>query len=439
VRALALILAAALVAGCSSLPRPPLAAAPGTVAPGYGIYPRVGMYSAMRGNGAPFLRPDGSLDSAVCREQARWDVAVLDAAAPKQRPEIVRALRAYNPRITLLGYVMGAVYWTNPHPALGDTSSDYPWHYWAAVRNTDGVLWNTRGEPWIFCNVNVARGETMNALAGVILEDVVRPGLWDGLLVDVTCPRMYGIGAEDQIIDLARLGFSSVRDFSDAWGHGHRAFAGHLRLLSPSGYFLVGNCGQDGEADLWSGWMRENFPYQNAGPGDDPWEANMLGNVWGQRGYLADTVYVAPHMSWLISEPGYDSTSAETLRRLRFGLGSATLGSGVHSFARNEWDRRRFWWFPEYAVNQYGNASTNPYWKGWLGASLGRCRRLPSGMWRRDFKRGLDLVNPTTSAVRIVPGGYWRRIKAALPGYTGARDTAFTVPARDALFLLRDS
>jgi len=97
------------------------------LAPGHDIYPRVGMYSAMRGNGVPFLRADGSLDSAVCREQARWDVVVLDAAAPKQRPDIVRTLRAYNPRITLLGYVMGAVYWKNPHPALGDTTTDYPW------------------------------------------------------------------------------------------------------------------------------------------------------------------------------------------------------------------------------------------------------------------------------------------------------------------------
>jgi len=286
--------------------------------------------------------------------------------------------------------------------------------------------------------VNVARWETMFALADVILENVVRPGLWDGLLIDVTCPGMYGIGSDDQVIDIARLGFATAREFGDAWATGHRTFAGRLRFLSPPGYLIVGNCGQDGEPDLFSGWMRENFPYQNGGPADDPWEANMLGNQWGQRGYLVDdTVYVAPRMSWLVSEPGYDSLSAETLRRLRYGLGSATLAGGVHSFARNEWERRRFWWFPEYAVNQYGRASTNSYWKGWLGAPLGRGRRLASGVWRRDFKRGLVLVNPTSGPLRVVPGGAWRRIRAALPGYTGARDAAFTLPARDGLFLLR--
>lgn len=421
-----------------------------TIAPGHGDYPRLGFYGAMRGDGNPFLRSDGSLDSAVCREQARFDVVVLDAAAPKLRPDIVRALRHFNPKITLLGYVMGSVYWRNDHPAIGDTSTDYPWRYYQAVRESGGLVWDTNGDVIPYA-VNVSKLTTMVSVADVILADVVRPGLWDGLMIDITCSGAYALLGFGVAVDLARIGFANISELDAACRVAHRAFIERLRAGSPPGYVIVGNCGAGGERDLFSGWMRENFPWQNRSEetNEDGWVANMIGNGWGQPGYLDDDdTYTPPTLNWLVSNRAYgDSLNAENLRRNRYGLGSATLGNGVHSFARDEWElRRRWWWFPEFAVNQYGNATSNPYWKGWLGRDHGRPWRFegvatstntPVLVWRRDFQRGLDLVNPTGYAVRVVPGGWWRTIRAPLPGYTGARDTAFVVPARDALFLLR--
>jgi hypothetical protein len=407
------------------------------IAPGHDDYPRLGMYSAIRGNGAPFLRANGSLDTLVCREQARWDLVILDAAAPSRRPDILAALRRYNPGIRVYAYVMGAIYWANPHPALGDTTTDFPWRYWAAVRNTDGILWCRGGRPCGFTNVNVAKPVTMATLAILIAGDITRSGLWDGLFIDVTCPKIHGIVAGEDTVDLARLGFASVAAFEEAWTRSHRGFLEALRGLSPPGFPIVGNCGPGGEP-LFNGWMRENFPWQNAGPGDDPWRANMIRNFYGAPGYLTDAErYMPPAASWLTWEPaGGDSTSPENLRRARYTNASATLGEGYASVARHEWERRRFWWAPENAVNQYGRATTNRYWRGWLGAPLGPAYAV-DGAWRRDFRRGVVLVNPTNSPIRIRLGGAYRRIRAALPGYDGRRDTAFTLPARDGLFLLK--
>jgi hypothetical protein len=410
------------------------------LAPGHGDFPRVGMYSAMRGNGWPLLRADGSIDSAACREQAKFDHVILDAPPPKLRPEILRTLRHYNPRIKLYAYVMGAIYWRNPRPALGDTTTDFPWRYWARVRDTDGILWCKGNRPCQWMNVNVAKPATMQALADLILTDVVWPGLWDGLFLDVSPARLYGITLSEQdTIDIARLGFASEMAFHAAWEASHRAFTARLRAGSPPGFPIMANWGEARELDLHNGWMIENFPFQNHGPQDDPWTGNMLYNQWRQPGYLVrDTACVRPTLNWIVSNPGYDSLSAETLRRHRYGLASVTLGNGAHSWCRCESEpRRRFWWFPEYAVNQYGKASTNGYWKGWLGAPLGPARRLASGVWRRDFKRGLVLVNPTNAFATVTPGGAFRRIRASLPGYDGRRDTAFTLPPRDGLFLLR--
>lgn len=408
------------------------------IAPGHGPYPRIGMYSAVNGRGQPLLRADGTLDQAACREQARWDLVILDAAAPRQRPEILTALRRYNPRIKIYAYVMGAIYWRNPYPALGDTTSDFPWRYWAAVRNTDGILWCRGDRPCEFSNVNVAKPVTMATLAILIAGDITRSGRWDGLFLDVTCPQVHGIVAGEDTVDLARLGFASVAAFEEAWARGHRGFLEALRGLSPPGFPIVGNCGPGGEP-IFTGWMRENFPWQNGGPGDDPWNANMLGNWFGQPGYLEDAErYLPPAESWLTWEPaGGDSMSPENLRRARYTNASATLGEGYASLARHEWERRRFWWYPEYAVNRHGRATPNGYWKGWLGAALGPAYPVDS-VWRRDFRRGLVLVNPTHYPITIALGGAYRRIRAALPGYDGRRDTVAVLPAGDGLFLLKE-
>jgi hypothetical protein len=290
--------------------------------------------------------------------------------------------------------------------------------------------------------VNTAKLETMLAIADTILSNVVRPGLWNGLMIDVTCTGAYSILGRSEPVDISRLGYTSISALDSACRSVHRSFMKRLRDGSPSSYIIVGNCGAGGERDLANGWMRENFPWQNRSEetNEDGWTANMLKNGWGQPGYLMDEwEYVQPSMNWLVSNPGYgDSLSADNLRRHRLGLASATLGSGVHSFSRFEWDRHRYWWYPEYAVNQYGRATDNGYYKGWLGEALSTPGRTIEGAWRRDFKRGIVVVNPTSLPLTVQLGGAFRRIKSPIaPEYSGASGRTIALPARDAVFLLR--
>lgn len=384
------------------------------------MYPKIGMYSAINGAGEPLLNKDHTLNPETIALQARYDHVILDAHAPKHRPDIVSALRAANPNIQLLGYVMGAVWWQNPHPALGPAENDLPWHYFLAVQATEGFVFDTTGNR-IPGAVNTSKLETMLAIADVLIQDVVLPGLWDGLLIDVTCPGAYSITGRTEEVDMARLGFANIPELDRACRIVHKQFIDRIRSQCPEGFSIVGNCGPSGEPSC-NGWMRENFPYQNAGPFDDPWYANMFGNQYGYPGYLNET-YTVPQQSWLVSQPGYSQDSEESKRHMRFGLGTACLAGGVHSFGRHEWEPRRFWWYPEYDNKGRG--------KGWLGEALRPYKPLSNGAFMREFVNGAVIVNPSGTARSTYLADLYR------PVVSGAWKRAFSIPARDALFLIR--
>lgn len=378
-------------------------------------YPRIGMYSAIAGNGYPLLLPDGTINKEAIRKQAKYETVILDVSAPIHRPDILWSLRTVNPKIRIFGYVMGSVYWNNPNPSLGSKEQDFAWKYYSIVDQTDGYLYCINGISK--GNVNVAKQETMLNLADLITTQVTTTELWDGLFLDVTCPQIHGIVSGDCTYDINRMGYTRVEDYEAAWRFNHRNFIERISMNSPPDFPIVGNCGPGGETDLFNGWMRENFPHQNLKVGDDSWIGNMIMNGWGNNGYLAEQY--RNKESWLVMMPSYgDETNPENHHRVRYGLASATLGEGFFSFARLENDLRRFWWFPEYDID--------------LGQPIEEAHRdikVPA-LWVREFTNGLVIVNPTNDFHSI----YLHRMYHPP---LSAWKTAFSIPPNDGLFLLK--
>ena len=385
-------------------------------------YPQLAMYSCIHGNGQPYLTSAGVLDTAVIASQARWDYVTLDVSSQSLVRPVVTALRARNPRIRIFGFLLGHFYWVNPVP---DTlpGGNFPWHYWQAVRNTKGVLYDTLGKvsTWYQANVNLASRRTMEALADTVIAEAVKPGLFDGLFIDVNCISI----AAGSPIDYRRAGFSSLAAFDSSWRENHARFVDRIRLAAPPGFYLMGNCGPSAERTHWNGWMRENWPDQNGGS----WESNMVSTRSGDPGYLADdSLYVQPSLCWISEQPTLSAmrgwATAADSQRVRFGLGSATLAGGVFTYVRTPTDALRGYtplWFPEYDGAGRG--------KGWLGQPLGRAESV-GGCWRRDFERGTVLVNPTERPVTVPLG-------ARFVTLNGVPLETATVPPRDGLFLAR--
>ncbi len=346
-------------------------------------HPRLGLYASIMGDGYPLLFPDGSMDTTAVAAVARYDVITLDVnpVAP-YHPELLAELRRRNPDIRILGYVLGHDIWG---AADADSLVHFPTRYRRLVRDLGGFLFNSvTAAHYPGANVNLAKRDgsgrfvVAEGLADLFHNAVVSSGLWDGVFIDVYCRTIAWSQGASQQLDFVRAGYPSLAAFESAWSAGSDTLANRLRRLSGPGPVLCGNCAQGAHTAVFQGWMRENFPYQGGGD----WYRNMLDDPYG---YFADERdFLSPSHNWIFTamNGGIGAQySGENARRVRFGLGSASLGEGFATFGPS--DRvattapYHAYWYDEYAVDRLsGNSSAALSHTGWLGASLGPAHQM---------------------------------------------------------------
>jgi Hypothetical glycosyl hydrolase family 15/Carbohydrate binding domain len=350
-------------------------------------FPRMALYGSVVGGGYPYTINDGPLDTLEIARAARFGDVVLDVyPINPYRPDIVAAIRARNPRARLFGYVLATHIW-----AAGDADSTrhIPTLIRRTVRDLDGFLYDrATGQEYKDNSINIAkkvngRYVVAEALADLFRDRILATGVWDGLFVDVYC---HGIAwtqnGTGQVIDLARAGYANTAELDAAWGEACDTLAARLRRDAGPTFVLVGNCAASAEHATFNGWMRENFPYQQGGT----WASNMLGDV-SSRGYFQDDRDYQPEsFNWILSfgntTVGQENSSANN-KRVRYGLGSASLGEGVHAIGPGAKSVREAmyqrWWYDEYAVDLVtGRSSESQAHTGWLGEALGPARKM---MW----------------------------------------------------------
>src|SRR5215510_10870749 len=75
-------------------------------------FPRVGLYGSVLGGGFPYTHADGSLDTLEIGRAARFTEVVLDVyPISPYRPDIVQAMRARNPQLIVLAYLLAEDIW----------------------------------------------------------------------------------------------------------------------------------------------------------------------------------------------------------------------------------------------------------------------------------------------------------------------------------------
>jgi hypothetical protein len=408
-----LLLAAALALAC------PGGAHAGSLADSTQVFPRLGMPGAIRGNGYPYLDSTGAVIPEILDAVARYDVLIMDVSpVTEYHPEILAGLRARNPGLTALGYVLGHDIW---NAVQVDSLVHFPTRYNRLVRDLDGYLYNTRGEWYPTARVNIAKRDrtgryvVAEAVANLFVDAVYNTGLWDGLFLDVFCDDIDWTQGGTDSIDYRRAGYSDYAAFRAAWKAGGDTLASILRRRCGSDAVLVGNCGQGTRYAWFNGWTRENFPLQNGGT----WESNMF-RVPG--GYFTDDANHREPTCNVIFLPidDYQPYDPVDTRRVRLVLGSAALGQGVATvgpFSQAiHYPPHVTWWYDEYAVDlATGRASTLPQHTGWLGRALGAWYQMvwvgpgPDAVTHPDFESG-------------VTDGWWFGSNAVAPA-TLAHDT----------------
>src|SRR5512134_588258 len=294
-------------------------------------FPRLGLYGSVVGGGAPYVKSDGTLDTLEIGRVARYRQVVLDAfPISPYRPDIVVALKARNPALQVLAYVLAEDIWQVND---ADSLRHIPTLIRHTVRDLDGFLYDrlTGGEyPNVAINIAKRDGSgrfvVAEALADIFRDHILATGLWDGLFADLFCHSIawtQGDGTQ-QAIDYQRAGYSSLAALDVAWAAATDTLAARLRRDGGPAFVLVGNCGPSAEHERFNGWMRENFPYQQGGS----WQSNMLGDA-SSRGYLADDRdFVQPPHNWILSAmtgPVGSEYSTANTAHVRYGLASAAL------------------------------------------------------------------------------------------------------------------
>jgi len=344
-------------------------------------YPRLGLYGSMYGDGYPLIDSTGTLVTAALDQIARYDEVTLEASPiTPYRPDAAAALRTRHPGIKLLAYVHGHYAYFAAQP---DSFVHYPTRYWRTVRDLNGFLYNQYGELYgsrtgQFADVNIAKRDgtgryvVAEALAHLFNDAIVSTGIWDGLFLDTYCDDITWMQSYGETIDLTRAGYSSLSAFQAGWKAGTDTLAARIRQLAGPNEILVGNCAQGTKYPWFNGWMRENFPFQNGGT----WFSNMFNDPGGYA--IDEQRWIVPRHNFIFSASSGSNIpyTSDNARRVRFGLGTAALGTGFHVFGpsarQSRTEQYMAWWYDEYAVNRTtGNSSTSLTETGWLGQPLG--------------------------------------------------------------------
>ncbi|MFA5155197.1 MAG: putative glycoside hydrolase [Patescibacteria group bacterium] len=337
-------------------------------------YPRLANY---------FLKWE--ISPAEAKELAKWDLLILDMETQENSPDQIREIRALNPQVIILAYLTSqeilddvdnynqaylrqelnrGIYdgwWLRD--ASGHKVSNWP--YTSMLNLTDGARPDASGQRFY------------DYLPRFVTTKLQASGLWDGVFYDNTWGDVSWINSGS--LDLNNDGVADSRAAADElWAGGFKKMLANTRALSGGDFIIVGN-GRvyDGYQSLLNGMMLESFPsfWENGGT----WTGSM------QTYLKLPKLNLVPPISVINI---YDKNQAN-YRRVRYGLASTLLGDGFYSYDYDVTNHGQTWWYDEYGV-KLGPAQSGPY-----NLLANSSPALRPGLWRRDFKNGLALVNST--------------------------------------------
>ncbi len=338
-------------------------------------YPRLANY---------FLKWE--ISDAEVPELARWDLLILDMENQATSREQILKIRELNPRVIILAYItsqeildnvddynqaylrqdlnrnISSGWWLKD--AQGNKISNWP--YTSMLNLSDGAIANQAGERF------------NDYLPEFVVNKLKASGLWDGVFYDNAWGDVSWVNSKT--LDLNNDGIADSPAAADKlWSDGFKKMLAKTRSLAGPDFIIVGN-GRvyGGYQPLLNGMMLEDFP--------SPWEN---GGSWSGS---MQTYLKLPSMNAKPSIPIiniYNKNQAD-YRLMRYGLASALLGDGFYSYDYDVTNHGQIWWYDEYAWN-LGPAQSSPY--NLLASSS---QTILPGLWRRDFKNGLAIVNSTS-------------------------------------------
>jgi len=377
-----------VLTSCSANPMGP------SVAQAQQDYPRLFSYHGGRSWGPPFTKPDGTLDSALIRQAARWPIITLNPNAATLRPDMVQCFRFYNPGITILFYHQFSS-WHITDTSLVIASSDQSmyaeWH--REIQRTHG--WVKTADTQY--RVDWSQKDVADALIAVLVK-YTKYHLADGWFFDYFEPAFSWTGNGTVDDDANRI--YNAQRLIDAL---HAAMPGCL---------VMGN-GESALRVKLDGRMKEGFT-TSITPFEEAFELRP-GDVLKSEAAIG---------------------SGGDARLARFTLATACMSGAMANHGNSHYTgapEEATWWFPEYAVGPDGKPDPTGKYVGWLGKDNGPATRTNGGSWIRKFDHGAAVTRSQLSAgtENVALGGQYKRIGS------NTAITTVTISPGDAVFLWR--
>lgn len=356
-------------------------------------------------------------------ELAKWDLVILDMEHQARNRDKILKMRQLNPHLIILAYLATQ----EIRDDLERMKEYVPLRYrlfhgikeewW--LRRSDGqsVSWWPQTAMLNITDQSpaVAGQHWADYLADFAVKDILGSGLWDGLFFDNTWNSLTNkVGSNLDINNDGRAEEKAM--IEDSYQGGMNYFFNRLRDLTANRYLLVGN-----DSDIFStldGLQLENFPYARG------W-LKMMSDYYKFSQGLDKFV--------LINANTANAGGRDDYQKMRFGLTSALLGDGYYSFDLGDRNHGQTWWYDEYDF-YLGDLAGESF----LVKNHSQNFSQP-GLWRRDFKQGLVLVNSSDYSESLDLGAEYERLKGFQDMETnnGAIVSSLEIPANDGLILLR--
>ncbi len=367
-----------------------------------------------------FFRWD--ITASEAKELSKWDILIIDMDVQTYSPESLKLLKKYNPNIKLLAYIAsqeirgdsGSLNGTLRQKLYNQINSKW----WLKDSSGNKVAW-WAPNPMINITAEaplIGGKRAYDVIPQFVKNELMGSGYWDGVFYDNVWDDISFMS--DFNIDLDQNGSpDSMADINFKWKQGMETLLSNTRQLLGPDALIAGNGGEVFYKYM-NGALYEHFPYKG-------WAETLNKyKFMNSNGYQ-------PALSILNSNVN-NTAKQDDYQKMRFGLTSALLHDGYYSFDNGDQSHRETWWYDEYEV-YLGNPAGNAF-----NVSSGSTS-FSQGVWRRDFKNGLVLVNSTNQEKYVELGGEYEKLHGVQD--TWVNDGLFvdgvTIPAQDGLILLR--
>lgn len=365
-----------------------------------------------------YLRAGTAIRASDYPLLAKYDLLVLPAEAQVYNYYMFAELRRLNPDITILAYV--------PSKSYNHAWNDSLHRKLAARIDPSWWLLDPSGN-----RISIWPGtEMLNTVSGwnrelpaFVNEEIWSTGLWDGIFYDEFSANVSWVNGG--WIDLHRDGVQDDPHLADtAW---ERATVNLLRetrsLLGPDAVIVTNGDSTASLQPFVNGRMFESFPTPWHGAGR--WEDSV-------SSYLGLHLMVGYRPTFIINGNSGNSGDSNDYRKMRYTLASTLMGDGFFSYDFGDQDHGQLWWYDEQDAQ--------------LGAPLGPASNqtgsgsaIAPGVWRRDFERGVVLLNSTGQTQVVHFDAELEHLKGTQDPFIndGSLAKAVAIPAHDGVILLK--